>query len=274
MHAAASDRLGRPLASVHQRPARQRCRTSRSSAVCSIDIHGQHAHQSLLETGSQRAAARRARGARRRRQAGGGRLRGLARQLEQDSQHRRDASARTRRAARAPALPDSPSSKRLHRPRASPSSLRVERDRLANTDRLLELASAPRSMACSTTRPQPRTQRSFALAPSSSSSSTHDPELREPSEQLARSRDRAARARIGFEPLSRAHRSGSGASRAGSTNGSQSFARSRAATSVAESSLAETLAALRARVDDLDGGGRVARGAGHEGRESARELFR
>lgn len=105
-----------------------------------VDIHGQHAHQSLLETGSQRALL----------DAHGG-LTSLAadvaaaygawRQAEQELEDRRAAHAD--RAAQLETLRFQLTELEALAPAdGEPESLRGERDRLANTDKLLSSVSA------------------------------------------------------------------------------------------------------------------------------------
>jgi DNA repair protein RecN (Recombination protein N) len=215
-----------------------------------IDIHGQHAHQSLLESGSQRELLDV--------HAGLGELAsrvatGYAawQQAEQSLAARRDASAD--RAAQLELLKFQIAELEALAPAAGePDGLRVERDRLANTDRLLngvagalaglfenDVAAAYPSIV----RARQELERLVA----------HDPELRAPTGQLAaveielrelestlnryRERIEADPARLEslderlakFRSLARRH-------------------------ACAEGELRQTLATLRDRVADLEGG--------------------
>ncbi len=188
-----------------------------------VDIHGQHAHQSLLEAGNQRAlldahdgiaplASRVAE-----RFAAWQRCSSRSRELAASS------SARPRSRSSSCCASNSPSSKRSRPSRASPSGLRAERDRLANTDRLLSGVSA-RARRLVRERNRRRLLRRGPRAPRAREARRRTiPTLRSPPRALGEHRNRAARGRVDVATLPRAHRGRSRAPRVGSTTGSRKF---------------------------------------------------
>ena len=150
-----------------------------------IDIHGQHAHQSLLEAASQRELLDAHGRARRPGQLESPRRYAAWQQAERDLAARREREHRSRRAARVVALPGRRARGARARARANPTTLRVERDRLANTDRLLSgVGGALDGFVRERHRRRP-TPPSCSARQELERLVAHDAALRAPTEQLA-----------------------------------------------------------------------------------------
>jgi DNA repair protein RecN (Recombination protein N) len=215
-----------------------------------VDIHGQHEHQSLLDAGAQRALLD-AHGALEERARGVAEAYAAWREVERELEGRRDASAD--REAQLELLRFQVGELESLAPaNGEPESLRTERDRLANVDRLLGGVGAALD-SCSKTRPVRPTPPWFTRGASSSVSQSTIPSCRLRPSVLPASRSsfaRSARRSIAIASASKRIPRGS----SGSTSGSRNSARSLGVTPVEERELCAVLDTLRRRLADLDGG--------------------